>query len=142
MFSALKNQKNQLLTTIQVPVAQSQAILPPVPVSSGCHHGSVSLVNNNWTVILLSVGTLLSISQITEAFRKIGIGDKDTAILVAVVGEEEKAEQSFQTMKTLLKGRQVSLDELPSLADVPAIQKVSELCDCRLGLYGASSPVC
>ena len=56
------------------------------------------------------------------------MSDKDTSILVAVVGEEDKVEQSFQTLKSLLKGRQVSLDELPSLADIPAIQKVYKLC--------------
>merc|ERR1712087_461323 len=69
--------------------------------------------------------------KITEAFKKIGISDSDTSILVAIVGEKETS-QTLQALKLLIKGRQVSLDELPSLADMPAITKEYKLTDVEL----------
>merc|ERR1712154_708288 len=76
--------------------------------------------------------------KITEAFRKIDISDSDTSVLVAVLGEEEKGQQTLQALKTLIKGRQVPLDELSSLADMPAITKEYKLTDVELS---SSSPV-
>ncbi|KAK7087511.1 EKC/KEOPS complex subunit TPRKB-like [Littorina saxatilis] len=76
--------------------------------------------------------------KITEAFKKIGISDTDTSVLVAIAGEEEKVLQSLQALKSVIKGRQVSLDELSSLADLSAVRKEYKLTDVELS---SCSPV-
>jgi hypothetical protein len=45
-------------------------------------------------------------------------------VVVTIVGTEEIASQTFDKLKALIKGRQVSLDELPSLASLDIIKKV------------------
>ncbi|XP_076473035.1 EKC/KEOPS complex subunit TPRKB-like [Babylonia areolata] len=75
--------------------------------------------------------------KITEAFRKIGISDGDTAVLVAIVGSGEESRRSLETLKGLVVGRQVDLEELPSLADHPAIRKEYKLLDAELSASSA-----
>ncbi|KAL8560031.1 hypothetical protein ACOMHN_041501 [Nucella lapillus] len=70
--------------------------------------------------------------KITEAFKKFGIGDTDTSLLVAIVGKEEETQQSLGKLKGLVAGRQVSLEELPSLADVLTIRKEYKVSDVEL----------
>lgn len=64
--------------------------------------------------------------QITESFRKFGIGDRDESLLVVVVqnDQSEKTCKALQSLRETVIGEEVAVDELPSLADMSEIEKV------------------
>ena len=61
--------------------------------------------------------------QISDAFRKFGMGDKDTSVLLVQIHSQGKGTLSDVTEH--IKGEMVDLSRLQKLADVNKIKKVS-----------------
>lgn len=61
--------------------------------------------------------------QISDAFKKFGISDSDTAVLVVLVVDREK-NVNLEDIASQVEGQQVSLDELPQLTDTAKVKKV------------------
>lgn len=65
----------------------------------------------------------LIFSQISNAFKKFGISDSDTAVLIVLVVDREKM-VNLEDIASQVEGQQVSLDELPQLTDIAKVKKV------------------
>lgn len=65
----------------------------------------------------------LIFSQISDAFKKFGISDSDTAVLIVLVVDREKM-VNLEDIASEVEGQQVSLDELPQLTDIAKVKKV------------------
>lgn len=61
--------------------------------------------------------------QISDAFKKFGISDSDTAVLIVLVVEGDKT-VNLADIASQVEGQQVSLDELPQLTDTAKVKKV------------------
>ncbi|NWR61874.1 TPRKB protein, partial [Bucorvus abyssinicus] len=62
-------------------------------------------------------------NNISDAFKKFGISDSDTAVLlVLVVNREETV--NLKDIASQVEGQQVSLDELPQLTDTAKVKKM------------------
>ncbi|NXL59844.1 TPRKB protein, partial [Chordeiles acutipennis] len=62
-------------------------------------------------------------NNISDAFRKFGISDSDTAVLIVVVVDGEK-NVNLEDIASQVEGQQVSLDELPQLTDIDKVKKM------------------
>ncbi|NXW06115.1 TPRKB protein, partial [Fregetta grallaria] len=62
-------------------------------------------------------------NNISDAFKKFGISDSDTAVLIVVVMEGEKT-VNLEDIASQVEGQQVSLDELPQLTDTAKVKKM------------------
>lgn len=61
--------------------------------------------------------------QISDAFKKFGISDSDTAVLIVLVVDGDK-NVNLADIASQVEGQQVSLDELPQLTDTAKVKKV------------------
>ncbi|NXW43786.1 TPRKB protein, partial [Nyctiprogne leucopyga] len=62
-------------------------------------------------------------NNISDAFKKFGISDSDTAVLIVVVVDGEK-NINLEDIASQVEGQQVSLDELPQLTDTDKVKKM------------------
>ncbi|NXW62885.1 TPRKB protein, partial [Eurystomus gularis] len=62
-------------------------------------------------------------NNISEAFKKFGISDSDTAVLIVLVADGEKT-INLEDVTSQVEGQQVSLDELPQLTDTARVKKM------------------
>ncbi|NXJ73493.1 TPRKB protein, partial [Trogon melanurus] len=62
-------------------------------------------------------------NNISDAFKKFGISDSDTAVLIVLVVDGEKT-VNLKDIASQVEGQQVSLDELPQLTDTAKVKKV------------------
>ncbi|XP_078091509.1 EKC/KEOPS complex subunit TPRKB isoform X1 [Mustelus asterias] len=66
-------------------------------------------------------------NNISDAFRKFGISDSDTAVLVVLVGDG-KRECNLEDITRQVEGQQICVQDISTIADVARIRKVlSEL---------------
>ncbi|OXB81031.1 UNVERIFIED_CONTAM: hypothetical protein H355_004951 [Colinus virginianus] len=65
-------------------------------------------------------------NNISDAFKKFGISDSDTAVLIVLVEDKEKT-VNLEDIASQVEGQQVSLDELPQLTDIAKVKKVRSL---------------
>ncbi|XP_065695916.2 EKC/KEOPS complex subunit TPRKB isoform X2 [Patagioenas fasciata] len=63
-------------------------------------------------------------NNISDAFKKFGISDSDTAVLIVLVVDREKP-VNLEDVASQVEGQQVSLDELPQLTDTAKVKKSS-----------------
>ena len=68
--------------------------------------------------------SIFYLSQITHALNKFGVSESETDILVVITGLRETVDSVFELLCSIVKGKQVSVEELPSLANVAAIHEV------------------
>uniref|UniRef100_A0A8C9FRI9 Uncharacterized protein n=1 Tax=Pavo cristatus TaxID=9049 RepID=A0A8C9FRI9_PAVCR len=61
-------------------------------------------------------------NNISDAFKKFGISDSDTAVLIVLVVDREKT-VNLEDIASQVEGQQVSLDELPQLTDIAKVKK-------------------
>lgn len=61
--------------------------------------------------------------QISDAFKKFGISDSDTAVLIVLVVDGDK-NVNLADIASQVEGQQVSLDDLPQLTDIAKVKKV------------------
>ncbi|XP_035834783.1 EKC/KEOPS complex subunit TPRKB isoform X5 [Helianthus annuus] len=86
---------------------------------------------------LMQAGTLepevalLNASLISESLKRCGISDSTTYILVARFGA---LEEEMTAMKTLIKGKEIDLEELEGKANKPQIQKHYKITGVELGI--------
>ncbi|NXF62350.1 TPRKB protein, partial [Ciccaba nigrolineata] len=62
-------------------------------------------------------------NNISDAFKKFGISDGDTAVLIVLVVDREKT-VNLEDIASQVEGQQVSLDELPQLTDTAKVKKM------------------
>ncbi|NWR84295.1 TPRKB protein, partial [Furnarius figulus] len=62
-------------------------------------------------------------NNISDAFKKFGISDSDTAVLIVLVVDSDKT-INLESIASQVEGQQVSLDELPQLTDTARVKKV------------------
>ncbi|CAN0009579.1 unnamed protein product [Bubo scandiacus] len=62
-------------------------------------------------------------NNISDAFKKFGISDGDTAVLIVLVVDREKT-VNVEDIASQVEGQQVSLDELPQLTDTAKVKKM------------------
>ncbi|KAM9026213.1 EKC/KEOPS complex subunit TPRKB [Guaruba guarouba] len=62
-------------------------------------------------------------NNISDAFKKFGISDSDTAVLIVLVVDKEKP-VSLGDIVSQVEGQQVSLNELPLLTDTDRVKKM------------------
>lgn len=61
--------------------------------------------------------------QISDAFKKFGISDSDSAVLIVLVHENED-KCNPEEITAHVEGRQISLEDLPTITDVAKVKKV------------------
>ena len=59
--------------------------------------------------------------QISDAFKKFGIGDKDTDVLVIEMAEKDKS--TMDSISQVIEGQATAIDGLENLTDVALIKK-------------------
>ncbi|KFU88988.1 TP53RK-binding protein, partial [Chaetura pelagica] len=62
-------------------------------------------------------------NNISDALKKFGISDSDTAVLIVVVVDGGKT-VNLEDVASQVEGQQVSLDELPQLTDTAKVKKM------------------
>ncbi|NXT77814.1 TPRKB protein, partial [Zapornia atra] len=62
-------------------------------------------------------------NNISDAFKKFGISDSDTAVLIVLIADGEKT-VNLEDIASQVEGQQVSLDELPQLTDTAKVKKM------------------
>ncbi|NXJ90887.1 TPRKB protein, partial [Corythaixoides concolor] len=62
-------------------------------------------------------------NNISDAFKKFGISDSDTAVLIVLVVDREK-NVNLADIASQVEGEQVPLDELPQLTDTAKVKKI------------------
>ncbi|MBN3326441.1 TPRKB protein, partial [Atractosteus spatula] len=65
-------------------------------------------------------------NNISDAFKKFGISENDTAVLIVLVHEKDGRNTLEETVSKV-EGQQIPLDEIPSLSDVNKIKKIYKL---------------
>ncbi|NXP49162.1 TPRKB protein, partial [Heliornis fulica] len=65
-------------------------------------------------------------NNITDAFKKFGISDSDTAVLIVLVVDSEKT-VNVEDIASQVEGQQVSLDELSQLTDIAKVKKIYKI---------------
>ncbi|XP_034982405.1 EKC/KEOPS complex subunit TPRKB isoform X2 [Zootoca vivipara] len=65
-------------------------------------------------------------NNISDAFRKFGISDSDTAVLVVLVEDQEKT-VNLDDVIGQVEGQQVSLADLPKITDLQKVKKLYKL---------------
>uniref|UniRef100_A0A8C2Y8Y1 EKC/KEOPS complex subunit TPRKB n=1 Tax=Coturnix japonica TaxID=93934 RepID=A0A8C2Y8Y1_COTJA len=65
-------------------------------------------------------------NNISDAFKKFGISDSDTAVLIVLVVDREKT-VNLEDIASQVEGQQVSLDELPQLTDIAKVKKIYKI---------------
>lgn len=66
---------------------------------------------------------LSSLIQISEAFKKFGISDGDSSVMVVLVHSEDES-QLLSDITARVNGRQVPVEDVSSLSDQAKIKKV------------------
>ncbi|KAJ7329608.1 hypothetical protein JRQ81_015782 [Phrynocephalus forsythii] len=65
-------------------------------------------------------------NNISDAFRKFGISDSDTAVLIVLVEDQEKT-VNLEDLMSQVEGQQISLADLPKLTDLQKVQKMYKI---------------
>ncbi|NXP11514.1 TPRKB protein, partial [Thinocorus orbignyianus] len=65
-------------------------------------------------------------NNISDAFKKFGISDSDTAVLIVLVVDAGKT-VNVEDIASQVEGQQVSLDELPQLTDTAKVKKLYKI---------------
>nr|XP_020652656.1 EKC/KEOPS complex subunit TPRKB isoform X1 [Pogona vitticeps]XP_020652658.1 EKC/KEOPS complex subunit TPRKB isoform X1 [Pogona vitticeps] len=65
-------------------------------------------------------------NNISDAFRRFGISDSDTAVLIVLIEDQEKT-VNLEDLISQVEGQQISLADLPKLTDLQKVQKMYKL---------------
>ncbi|XP_053262162.1 EKC/KEOPS complex subunit TPRKB [Podarcis raffonei] len=65
-------------------------------------------------------------NNISDAFRKFGISDSDTAVLIVLVEDQEKT-MNLDDVIRQVEGQQVPLADLPKITDLQKVKKLYKL---------------
>ena len=76
-----------------------------------------------YKLLLNALSVLLCVAfQISDAFKKFGMGDKDTDILVVEIAEKDKS--TMDSITQAVEGETRSMDELKDVMDIALIKKL------------------
>ncbi|XP_021990600.1 EKC/KEOPS complex subunit TPRKB isoform X6 [Helianthus annuus] len=123
--------------TLEPEVALLNASLIPdiFPVLAAAHKTLVAKSRDSLTTRTLHSELVYNYSgskHISESLKRCGISDSTTYILVARFGALE--EEEMTAMKTLIKGKEIDLEELEGKANKPQIQKHYKITGVELGI--------
>ncbi|XP_031560571.1 EKC/KEOPS complex subunit TPRKB-like isoform X3 [Actinia tenebrosa] len=79
-------------------------------------------------------------NNITDSFKKFGLSENDTTLLLAVITTGDGVEK-MRAISQHVKGRQVPISNLKTLADQQAIKKVYKIQDCELKVSSLTESV-
>ncbi|MFS7982803.1 putative CGI121/TPRKB superfamily protein [Helianthus anomalus] len=137
LFTDVANSKELLelmqAGTLEPEVALLNASLIPdiFPVLAAAHKTLVAKSRDSLTTRTLHSELVYNYSgskHISESLKRCGISDSTTYILVARFGALE------EEMKTLIKGKEIDLEELEGKANKPQIQKHYKITGVELGI--------
>ncbi|XP_035834779.1 EKC/KEOPS complex subunit TPRKB isoform X2 [Helianthus annuus] len=122
--------------TLEPEVALLNASLIPdiFPVLAAAHKTLVAKSRDSLTTRTLHSELVYNYSgskHISESLKRCGISDSTTYILVARFGA---LEEEMTAMKTLIKGKEIDLEELEGKANKPQIQKHYKITGVELGI--------
>ncbi|KAM0062061.1 putative CGI121/TPRKB superfamily protein [Helianthus debilis subsp. tardiflorus] len=140
LFTDVANSKELLelmqAGTLEPEVALLNASLIPdiFPVLAAAHKTLVAKSRDSLTTRTLHSELVYNYSgskHISESLKRCGISDSTTYILVARFGA---LEEEMTAMKTLIKGKDIDLEELEGKANKPQIQKHYKITGVELGI--------
>ncbi|KAF5788639.1 hypothetical protein HanXRQr2_Chr10g0466221 [Helianthus annuus] len=140
LFTDVANSKELLelmqAGTLEPEVALLNASLIPdiFPVLAAAHKTLVAKSRDSLTTRTLHSELVYNYSgskHISESLKRCGISDSTTYILVARFGA---LEEEMTAMKTLIKGKEIDLEELEGKANKPQIQKHYKITGVELGI--------
>ncbi|MFS8018107.1 putative CGI121/TPRKB superfamily protein [Helianthus anomalus] len=122
--------------TLEPEVALLNASLIPdiFPVLAAAHKTLVAKSRDSLTTRTLHSELVYNYSgskHISESLKRCGISDSTTYILVARFGA---LEEEMTALKTLIKGKEIDLEELEGKANKPQIQKHYKITGVELGI--------
>ncbi|XP_070558406.1 EKC/KEOPS complex subunit Tprkb-like [Ptychodera flava] len=90
------------------------------------HHGKMKTRNINSEVLF----NLSPTNNISDAFKKFGLGDDDTAFLAAILNDNNG--DKLESLEQQVDGNMVGLDQLKITTDQAKIQKIYKIQDLEL----------
>ena len=75
-------------------------------------------------------------SQISYCFKKIGIGNKDTSLLIAEICEPGKS--NMNSIKAHIKGQEVDVSQLSCYTDEKTVKEMYKITDAELAVGNLS----
>ncbi|XP_022299190.2 EKC/KEOPS complex subunit Tprkb-like [Crassostrea virginica] len=123
-FEAALLKTSMILEPFQVMVAANRAI----------HLNRINkmMTKNVHSEVLFSLSPSKNIS---DSFRKFGLADNDTSVLVVIVNDINGS--TCQALKNRVKGQLTDIDNIGKYADLPMIKKVFKISETELSACSA-----
>ncbi|KAL4225881.1 hypothetical protein ACF0H5_013869 [Mactra antiquata] len=77
--------------------------------------------------------------NITDSFRKFGVGDKDNSVFIVLLNDLDGAKMEF--IKSKIEGCQISIDEVSNFKDETQVKKIYKVTDLEVNTCSLSDVI-